>query len=102
MSVKNWISPVRSFFSALGIAAGNLVVLGVHGRLDAAVGLAANGIPHGDEILVQRAAGRLIVILHELMVGRARRLDDDARSDRGGAGDDRAARELGCHQVVSG
>src|SRR5262249_24596512 len=64
----------------LGIAAGNLVVFGVYSRLDAAVGLAANGIPHGDEILVQRAAGRLIVILHELMVGRARRLDDDARS----------------------
>ena len=86
----------------LGIAASNLVVFGVYRRLNAAVGLAANGIPYGDEILVQRAAGRLIVILHELMVGGARRLDDDGRSDRGGAGDDGAARKPSCHQVASG
>ena len=92
----------EEFLQRLGIAARNLVVFGVHGRLDAAVGLGANRIPHGDEILVQRAAGRLIVILHELMVGGARRLHDDSRSGCGGARDDEATRKLGCHQGASG
>ena len=88
----------EEFLQRLGIAAGDLVVFGVHGRFDASVGLGTNGIPHGDEILVQRAAGRLIVILRELMVGGARRLDDHGdRSECAGGRDDGPARELAGH-----
>src|SRR6516164_11002256 len=58
------------------IAAGELVVLGMDRDHDAAVRLVAYRIPHRDEIAVERAAGRLVVILHEGVLGRLQGMDD--------------------------
>jgi len=86
----------EQFLERFWIAAGEFVVLGVDRGHDAAIGLAAYGVPHGNEIAAERAAGRLVVILHERMLGRLHWLDD-VRSDRRCASNDRAARQFDYH-----
>jgi len=67
--VKNWISPAISIFSAAGSPAASLLFSAWDGPPHAPVGVPADRLPHGDEILVERARVRLIVILDEREVG---------------------------------
>jgi hypothetical protein len=66
----------------IGIAARQLVVLGIDRGLDPAVGFGPHRFPHRGEIAVQRAAGGLIVILRKLVLGGQRRSHDQDRPCR--------------------
>ncbi len=81
-----------------GIAGDQLVVLGEYRGLDAAIGLGADRIPHGNEIAVQRHVNRLVVVLGELVVGGLRTLDDDGGA--GCSGEHRAPRQFRFHDHV--
>src|SRR5262249_43788956 len=64
-------------FQRIGVAAGQLVVLGVDRGLDPAACFLRNRPPHRLEIPVQRAGCGLVVILRELVVGGARLSHND-------------------------
>jgi hypothetical protein len=76
------------------IARRELVVFRIDHGIDPPVGLGADRVPHRDEVLVQRARRRLVVVLHELVIGGPRRADDDRRSGRScRSGEERASRQ---------
>jgi hypothetical protein len=92
---------VDQHFQRRRIAGRELVVFCVDGGLHTPVGLPANRLPHGDEILVERARVRLIVILDECVVGGPHRLYDDARSGCRRSGEQRASRPGRLHRSSS-
>jgi hypothetical protein len=84
----------------VGIAARQLVVLGVDRGLDPAIGFPGYRLPHRGEVLVQRAAGGLVVILRKPVLGGKRRPDDQGRTGRSRAGQYRPPCPFPRHHIL--
>jgi hypothetical protein len=85
-------------FERCRIGAGNASILGEYLGGDAAVGLCADRQPHLDEAPMQRARGRLVMELAELVVsGHRWTRDEFDRGEDSAAGENRAARQDSWH-----